>query len=92
MNKLSPRLQTALRSGSPDSDTPFQLIVILAESIDWLEGTRLVGEAGLQIDSAWEELRTVSGNAHRQSIQRINDSHAVASVDLDAVATTTNGP
>ncbi len=89
MNKLSPRLQAALRSTDTDSDTTFRLILILSDSVDWIEGTRLVREAGLQIDAEWEELHSVSGDAKGQAIKNMNESYAVWSIDLDGSASAT---
>jgi len=86
MNNLSPRLQAALHSESPESDTTFALIITLVESVDWIEETRRLKEAGLRIESEWVEIRAVSGHANRQSIQGIADNHAVAFIDLEGSA------
>jgi hypothetical protein len=88
MEKMSPRLQDKINAAGPDPEKSFNLIITLNDSSDWDEGVRLVQEAGLQIDSRMEEIRTVSGKAATTTIQRIAEVPAVVLIEIDELAST----
>ena len=72
-----------MASLQPDSDTEFKLIVSLENDADWEEGARLLREAGLQIESVWKEIRTISGRAKKADVQTIASVFTVKLIEMD---------
>lgn len=92
MKTISPPLEERLRSRSPQSESRFRLIISLKDNFDWKEGVRLLREAGLKIESTWEEIRAVNGSADRAAIHRMAGLPAVSLIEGDDLAQTQAPP
>lgn len=62
------------------------MIIHLDERADWSQGVRLLMEAGLQVESSLEEIRTVTGSISSSAIRNIADIPAVGLVEADETA------